>query len=108
MFSHIFDEVIKLQTKYEYICESLCPPNCEESYYGFDVYIGHDATVASTWSKPKHQFSIIIRHDSVLDQIVEHRPILSWIELVSNFGGLLGMWLGLSVVFIFDSILKYI
>ena len=51
---------------------------------------------------PDSQFGVKIVHDQRPDQIIEHRPAMTWLELVSSCGGLLGMWLGLSFAFILE------
>jgi hypothetical protein len=40
-----------------------------------------------------------------LDQVYRHSPEISWIQLVSDFGGLGGLWLGISVVTISKDII---
>ena len=40
------------------------------------------------------------------DMVVTHFPSITFIQFVCNFGGLLGMWLGLSVAVIFDHVIK--
>ena len=37
------------------------------------------------------------------DIIIKYLPQTTFLSLVCNFGGLLGMWLGLSVLNIFES-----
>ena len=54
---------------------------------------------------------ILIQHSSVPDIIVRHKFEMSLMSFVCNFGGLLGMWLGFSVLSIskdvFNSIRRF-
>ena len=78
-------------------CQEVCLQNCVERFYNFDLDTGYD------WRQQYHKsdffFTITIQHSRFPDQTIEHKPILDWITLVSNVGGLLGMWLGFSVFF---------
>jgi len=59
----------------------------------------------------KAYFSLYLEHNddtTFPDQLLSYRPLMSWIELVSNFGGLLGMWLGFSALFIVEYVMKLI
>ena len=94
--------ITKQQFSTEYECNDMCPPNCVETYYRYTIEEGKAKTHGE---KKKNHFTIHIEHNSFPDQMVEHRPILSWTTLISNLGGLLGMWLGLSFVFICNLII---
>lgn len=97
-------EMVHSQLKEDHECAKRCLKNCRESFYDFtiDVIKGHsDITM-------RNEFSITLQHNRFPDQIIEHKPIMSWIELMSNFGGLLGMWLGLSVAFVFQYFIRFI
>jgi hypothetical protein len=48
---------------------------------------------------------VTIRRKPVLDQVYRHSPEISWIQLVSDFGGLGGIWLGISVISISKDII---
>ena len=88
--------ITKYQLSIENECHELCPPNCVETYYRYIIEKGngknHD-------EKTKNHFTIHIEHNSFPDLTVEHTPILSWVTLISNLGGLLGMWLEFSFLF---------
>ena len=51
---------------------------------------------------------IRIQHSEFPDIFIMHIPILNLIDFICQFGGLLGMWLGLSLFGIFDNIFKII
>ena len=92
--------------KFEIRCNSLCKENCHDIFYDFDL--DKVNRLSSDLKNGPDQFIINIQHNRFPDQIITHRPIMSWIGLVSNFGGLLGMWLGLSIAFVFDHIFRLI
>ena len=52
----------------------------------------------------KNKTEIIIEHSQLPDIKIEHLPEVTFILFVCNFGGLLGMWCGLSVLAMFNSI----
>ena len=74
------------------MCQDKCPKNCLERFYNFEV------RAQSDWRQSNGTFfTITLEHNRFPDQTTEHKPILDWITLVSNIGGLLGMWLGFSI-----------
>ena len=87
-------------------CEDKCPKNCLESYYTYEVVTRRYKKY--NYQKDHNQFHIDLAHNSYPDQVIEHRPIMDWITMVSNLGGLLGMWLGLSVMFVCNLFLERI
>jgi hypothetical protein len=80
-------------------CTKSCKPDCISEQYEF-----------ATWADiPWHKFTnatgVTISRKPVLDQVYRHSPEITWIQLVSDFGGLGGMWLGISVITISKSII---
>ena len=82
----------KYKTKIERQCQLVCDRNCVESYYRvhFEKFI----------TKNKNVISISLEHDQFPDQIIRHKPKMNFTTMASNFGGILGLWLGLNVYFI--------
>ena len=101
---HLSDTLIHKQIHLENNCKQECHKNCEESYYEFKI----EMIKAHSWIKTSNEFAITLKHNRFPDQIITHKPVMLWIELVSNFGGLLGMWLGLSIAFLLEYIIKFI
>ena len=98
-----FDKELKIilfkkQTIAENDCMKSCAENCDESYYDFTI----EKIKGHSWVKLNNEFAITLKHNRFPDQIITHKPVMRWIELISNFGGLLGMWLGLSIAFVLD------
>ena len=66
-------------------CEKQCAPNCVERVYEFKVVEKSDTNNGF--------IDVVIAHNRLPDKIFEHIPEMTWITFVSEFGGLLGMWL---------------
>ena len=88
------------------ICAARCKPDCNMKQYFTEItklaHIYPDPPIHDTRN-------ITFRHSSTPDVIVRHILEMSLMSFVCNFGGLLGMWLGFSVLSIskdtFQSIL---
>jgi len=78
------------------ICEVRCPRDCHTVYH----------VIEFIKTNVKGQF--MARHGVKPDFIFNYRPQLMFIDFVSNFGGLLGMWLGLSATMFTDLVHKVI
>ena len=88
-------DIVKELFNLERSCESQCPRNCFESSYQYEI----QTRKGREFADEHNCFSINIDHNNLPDQVIEHKPIMDWITLVSNWGGLLGMWLGFSVLY---------
>ena len=80
-------------------CINKCIPDCTFSYYLYDVVEGQ----VIPWSR---QTFVYIQHNHIPDVYLVHLPETTFISFISNFGGLLGMWLGVSVIVIFDNFIS--
>ena len=94
-------EVFTEQNKLQNICEEFCPKNCFESFYSYEI----ETRKGDFFNETRNRFSISIEHNRFPDQVIEHKPILDWITLISNSGGLMGMWLGMSFSLIINKLL---
>ena len=76
-------------------CTQSCRMNCHESYYSqrFDV----ESTVNGT-------LMLMTKDWKLPDLTIKYIPEMNFMAFVCNFGGLLGMWLGLSFVNILSTI----
>ena len=89
------NKVIDEMVKFEFECQTECPRNCLETYYDFKVLNTTDNSDYDT--KLPNVLVINLKHNRLMDMVIEHKPIMDWNTMVSNLGGLLGMWLGWSV-----------
>ena len=91
-----------IYTRMSYQCSRKCKNDCKFNYYEYDIKksprIWNDRNVPL----------VTIRHNNLPDISIKHIPQITFISFVCNFGGLLGMWLGLSFLTISDNIIKII
>ena len=98
--SHSNDELEKIKTKFIVTCSNQCQDVCQARIYPTEIskdhlnkYRGFDQNIKRS--------TIKIKHNGLPDVTITHQPETTFIAFVCNFGGLLGMWLGLSVWTIF-------
>ena len=86
-------------------CHRLCKQDCNYSYFIYDINKINNYANAD----PTFKFSLVTLQDNRLpDLFVRHIPETTFVAFVGNFGGLLGMWLRLSSLMIFDIAYKII
>ena len=88
----------KISTK----CEIKCQPECYNRFYNYDL----KSQIPSTTTD--QEITVKIVDNQMPDQIVENIPEMSFITFVCDFGGLLGMWLGLSAMALLHYFIKLI
>ena len=81
------------------ICEKKCKIECNFIYYSIEI--------EKKFIKSNNDI-VDIRHGEYPDIFVEYIPKMNLIDFICNFGGLLGMWLGLSLLGILRDILEFI
>ena len=100
----------------DYRCKIKCKIECKSAYYGFDqvdrmgaqVFSAEDNNdIIESYAK-NIPFFIFLRHSSSPDLVVHHYPEMTLLSLMCNFGGLLGMWTGLSVLIICRKTFKHL
>ena len=79
----------------EYYCYYQCPQECRRSYYILEAQMLGMKDKKEIFSKPVTE--VYLRRSDFPDMIIEYMPEMSFISLVCNFGGLLGMWIGVSM-----------
>ena len=83
-------------------CFNECRPDCKFKYF---LWSRTERNRTADWEKP---LLIEIRHSPFPDVTIKYSPQISFLSFVCNFGGLLGIWLGLSIVAIFNRVLLFI
>ena len=81
-------------------CEDQCHKECHFSYYSF--------TISKLTEGKMYQASLKIYHNEMPDITIRYIPEMPLLTFICNFGGILGMWLGLSFYTIFEDIWKII
>ena len=79
-------------------CYKECRLDCNFGYYSMER---KDLSFDKTGTRGGIYF--VLQHSSVPDFIIKYSPQVSFITFVCSFGGLLGMWLGLSLLTISES-----
>ena len=89
-------------------CEKSCKPNCESRFYNYNIKTNIKVGLREFHAKEDRLTTITIAHNQLPDQITEHIPEITFTQFTANFGGLLGMWTGLSFMAVFQFLLKII
>ena len=92
--------LFKRTDQFESQCVNQCQPECYNRYYRYNIVKEEQTNMGFT--------NVKIVHDQFPDQFTEHMPETTGIAFFGNFGGLLGMWLGLSALAILKFMLKII
>lgn len=84
-------------------CQEKCRPDCLNRYYNFEIRLSEKLTSVTKaahneWNK---DILVFVAHNQLPDQITEHTEDMSFVDFFGTFGGLFGVWLGLSAVAIF-------
>ena len=77
-------------------CMVKCKNDCKFKYYFYQK--------SPNGIQQDNKSQLIIQHSPLPDLKIEHLPEVTFVMFIGNFGGLLGMWLGLSILAMFDSI----
>ena len=103
LLAFCIDEDKEFETQLE--CSSNCKYDCKLNHYSWDLKVMNEWMKKEQWLKMGR---IHMKHNRMPDVIVRHIPETSFITFVCSFGGLLGMWLGLSVLLIFDKTFSFV
>ena len=82
-------------------CNKVCKRECHFTNF---VYEKTERHYEDSESRLGRSQKIVIEHNRLPDIVVKHHPETNLISLICNFGGLLGMWCGLSVSMFLDKI----
>jgi len=99
-----YENIDRIETE----CQLRCRPECVNHFYSYDIKTYNDITKYSdkTYNYSEDETYFYITHNQMPDQITEHIPEMTFISFAANFGGLLGMWLGLSALAIMTFVLN--
>ena len=88
------DQAIK--SKVKLACFKECAKDCIYKYYSMNQELFKS-------TKEDHgKITIFFEHDNMPDISITHIPEMTFISLVCNLGGLIGMWLGISIMVVFE------
>ena len=89
---------IKMKINYEILdtCYNKCNKECHITYYLF--------TISKFKEIDMYQVDFLFRHNQMPDLTIQHIPEMPILTSICNFGGILGMWLGVSFVGILNSV----
>ena len=84
--------IIKTEIGYEIleICYDQCHKECHIEYYSF--------TINKLKEDKMNRIHLQLRHISMPDLTIRHIPEMPLLTFFCNFGGILGMWLGVAFV----------
>ena len=82
-------------------CAKVCPDQCFHEYYLVE-------SPKKESSISINEIVIMLKRSSMPNVIITHLPEITLISLLCNFGGLVGMWLGISIFGILNSVVHKI
>ena len=86
-------------------CQNYCHKECHDSYYSYTIDMLNEIKDKEDDDTDDWMYTeFTIEHNDIPDLFIRHFAEMSFITFVSNFGGLIGMWLGLSFFDIVKSI----
>ena len=71
-------------------CRQKCKGECYQAQYLFDKH--------AELPEHHHKISVLLNRHSMPDISIEYMPEMTFISLLCNIGGLVGMWCGISVL----------
>ena len=86
-------------------CTNDCKDKCDFKYYQYDHFVVWKQPPQEAYA-PRWPPNIDMAHHRMPDLHLNHLPQITFTSLVCNFGGLFGMWLGLSFLIISNELFK--
>ena len=84
------NQCVDLEFHLESECQNQCQHKCITRFYDYQQKSKVEA------AKGLERTGVFIRHSQLPDQVTDVMPEMTFVGFASNFGGLLGLWLGLS------------
>ena len=94
-----YTNIRKRQLELNNECQAQFQKDCVDRFYSFEI----GTKASKKWDH--HNIFIKITHSRFADHSNEHMPVMDWITLVSNLGGLMGIWLGFSIFFLCNELI---
>ena len=95
-----------LYGKINNMCYHNCRPDCVYNYYSFEIKNTKNQDNFQSHKLDYRILTIQLNHGGLPDVVIKYIPQTTFLSLVCNFGGLLGMWLGLSMLNVLDSLVS--
>ena len=81
------------------MCDIKCPQECQQSIYNYKIELDFDfRKERKTFIKSDGIIQLKFSHNDQINMLIEYMAEMTFISFICNFGGLLGMWLGVSVL----------
>ena len=96
---YVFESLV---VEFEREFQNQCPVTCVNHVYNVD-FIGDRHEWPQALKEPFPRSAITMKPNQLPDQTTRLTSAVTFVQFISGFGGLLGMWLGLSAV----TVLKY-
>ena len=93
-------------SEYKGPCTNDCKDECNFKYYQYDHIIIWKQSPEEAYIPVKWPGNFDMAHHRMPDIHLNHLPQMTFTSLICNFGGLLGMWLGLSLLTISNELFK--
>ena len=92
---------INIKIKHEILesCYGKCNQECHITYYSFTINKFRQIYIDQAY--------FLFKHNAMPDLTIRHIPEMSLLTFICNFGGILGMWLGVSFVSILNCIWNF-
>ena len=105
------DLFYNIHQEHQDICDTQCKTDCKFKFYRIDYFgeVEHRNGIVDLLLKDgEYVTKITLQHSNSPDIVVKHYPEVTFISLACDFGGLLGMWLGLSIMVVLNSLIDSI
>ena len=81
------------------MCDIKCPQECQQSIYNYKIVLDFDFRQdRKTFIQSDGIIKLKFYPNDQLNMLIEYMAETTFISFVCNFGGLLGMWLGVSIL----------
>ncbi|CAG2174061.1 unnamed protein product [Oppiella nova] len=98
---HYFSDsgIVELPGPYYFddYCQRLCPVDCVQNYYSVAV-VDREPGRSAWFMSGTGRVYIGLTHNQLPDQVTQHVEEMTFIDLLANIGGILGLWVGWSVL----------